>query len=69
MLADLLISKQDLILDANSEDIIKGQKLGLSQPLLSRLSLNESKLKNLSKGLKKIADCSLKASINFYSLN
>lgn len=59
-LADLLISKQALILDANQKDLEEGVKSGLAKPLLSRLSLTPAKLKSLSAGLKQIADASHK---------
>lgn len=57
-LADLLVSKQSEILDANSKDLAEATKSGLAKPLLSRLSLTPSKLKNLAVGLKQIADSS-----------
>lgn len=57
-LADLLVSKQSEILDANSRDLAEAQKSGLAKPLLSRLSLTPAKLKNLAVGLKQIADSS-----------
>lgn len=57
-LADLLISKQDFILEANQRDIVEAQKSGLAKPLLSRLSLSPAKLKSLATGLKQIADSS-----------
>ncbi|CAB3254921.1 unnamed protein product [Arctia plantaginis] len=57
-LADKLVEKQDLILEANSKDLEKATKEGLAAPLLSRLSLSPSKLKTLSIGLKQIADSS-----------
>lgn len=57
-LADLLISKQSEILDANQKDLSEATKTGLAKPLLSRLSLTPAKLKNLSVGLKQIADSS-----------
>ncbi|KAL5290612.1 ALDH18A1 family protein [Megaselia abdita] len=57
-LADLLISKQDFILEANQRDLAEAQKSGLAKPLLSRLSLNPAKLKSLATGLKQIADSS-----------
>lgn len=57
-LADKLLEKQDLILEANSKDLEKATKDGLAAPLLSRLSLSPSKLKTLSIGLKQIADSS-----------
>lgn len=58
-LADLLITKQSQILEANAKDLEEGTKSGLAKPLLSRLSLTPAKLKNLSIGLKQIADSSL----------
>lgn len=58
-LADLLITKQSQILEANAKDLEEGTKSGLSKPLLSRLSLTPAKLKSLSTGLKQIADSSL----------
>ncbi|XP_066145413.1 delta-1-pyrroline-5-carboxylate synthase [Euwallacea fornicatus] len=59
-LADLLVSKQSLILDANQKDLQEASSSGLAKPLLSRLSLTTSKLKNLAVGLKQIADSSHK---------
>lgn len=59
-LADLLISKQAQILDANQKDLDAAAKTGLAKPLLSRLSLTPAKLKSLSAGLKQIADSSHK---------
>lgn len=58
-LADLLITKQSQILEANAKDLEEGTKTGLAKPLLSRLSLTPAKLKSLSTGLKQIADSSL----------
>ncbi|KAL3276476.1 hypothetical protein HHI36_011857 [Cryptolaemus montrouzieri] len=57
-LADLLVSKQSFILDANAKDLAEASKSGLAKPLLSRLSLTPAKLKNLAVGLKQIADSS-----------
>ncbi|XP_018328804.1 delta-1-pyrroline-5-carboxylate synthase [Agrilus planipennis] len=57
-LADLLISKQADVLDANAKDLSEATKSGLSKPLLSRLSLTPAKLKTLSVGLNQIADSS-----------
>lgn len=57
-LADLLITKQDEILEANAKDLEEGTKSGLDKPLMSRLSLTPSKLKSLSTGLKQIAESS-----------
>jgi len=49
-LADLLISKQAAILDANEKDIAIATKEGTSAPLISRLSLTPAKLKSLATG-------------------
>ncbi|XP_063534460.1 delta-1-pyrroline-5-carboxylate synthase isoform X1 [Cydia strobilella] len=57
-LADLLVDKQDQILQANSKDLEEAKKGGLAKPLLNRLALSAGKLKTLSIGLKQIADSS-----------
>ncbi|XP_004921715.2 delta-1-pyrroline-5-carboxylate synthase isoform X1 [Bombyx mandarina] len=57
-LADLLLSRQDQILEANNKDLEEATKNGVAKPLLNRLSLSQSKLKTLSVGLKQIADSS-----------
>lgn len=57
-LADLLISKQQFILDANEKDVAEAQRTGLAKSLLSRLSLTPQKLRGLSAGLKQIAESS-----------
>lgn len=49
-LAELLISKQALILDANEKDVAIATKEGTAAPLISRLSLTPAKLKSLSTG-------------------
>lgn len=54
----MLLEKQDKILEANAKDLEEASKGGLATPLLSRLSLSQSKLKTLSTGLKQIADSS-----------
>nr|XP_018904358.1 PREDICTED: delta-1-pyrroline-5-carboxylate synthase [Bemisia tabaci] len=59
-LADLLVSKQSDILDANGKDINEAKKANTSGPLLDRLKLSPSKLKNLAVGLKQIAESSHK---------
>lgn len=57
-LADLLVTKQADVLDANQKDLSEASKTGLAKPLLSRLSLTPAKLKNLAVGLKQIAESS-----------
>uniref|UniRef100_A0A0K8U7Q4 Delta-1-pyrroline-5-carboxylate synthase n=1 Tax=Bactrocera latifrons TaxID=174628 RepID=A0A0K8U7Q4_BACLA len=61
-LADLLVSREEFILQANAKDLAEAKRHGLAKPLLSRLSLNSAKLKNLSVGLKQIAESSLQVS-------
>jgi len=52
-LADLLVSKQSAILEANSADIAEAHRRNTAKPLVDRLSLSASKLKNLSTGWRK----------------
>uniref|UniRef100_A0A1B0AE21 Uncharacterized protein n=1 Tax=Glossina pallidipes TaxID=7398 RepID=A0A1B0AE21_GLOPL len=68
-LADLLVSKEQFILEANAKDLSDAQRNGLAKPLLSRLSLSTGKLKNLSVGLKQIADSSHKHKISKISFS
>jgi hypothetical protein len=49
-LADLLLSKEKEMLEANSKDLEEATNSGLSKPLLSRLSLTPAKLKSLAIG-------------------
>jgi delta-1-pyrroline-5-carboxylate synthetase len=49
-LADLLISREKEILEANDKDLTEATKSGLNKSLLSRLSLTSAKLKNLATG-------------------
>lgn len=53
-LAELLISKQAAILDANEKDLALATKNGTAAPLISRLSLTPSKLKSLATGTRLI---------------
>lgn len=55
-LADLLLSRQTDILEANRQDLRTAEEEGLSGPNLSRLKLNAEKLKTLHDGLKQIGD-------------
>lgn len=57
-LAELLVTKQAQVLEANAVDLAEAKKSGLAKPLLSRLSLTPAKLKSLAVGLKQIADSS-----------
>lgn len=66
-LADLLITKQAQILEANAIDLAEGTKSGLAKPLLSRLSLTPAKLKSLAVGLKQIADASHQVCVTMWN--
>ena len=56
-LSELLIERQQEILDANQRDLDAARVAGnLAAPLLARLSLSSNKLKTLSAGLRQIAD-------------
>ncbi|XP_014240796.1 delta-1-pyrroline-5-carboxylate synthase isoform X1 [Cimex lectularius] len=57
-LAELLISRQDFILQANNLDKAEALKIGTAKPLVNRLSLNPAKLKSLASGLHQIAESS-----------
>ncbi|MFI3212117.1 MAG: glutamate-5-semialdehyde dehydrogenase [Eubacteriales bacterium] len=54
--ADGLTRDTALILAANNEDIINGEKKGMHPGLLDRLRLNESRIQAMSEGLRQIAD-------------
>ena len=58
-LADLLVSNESKIIEENCKDIEEASQSGLSKHLLSRLTLNSAKLKDLSAGIHKIAEDSL----------
>uniref|UniRef100_A0A1B6CSU1 Delta-1-pyrroline-5-carboxylate synthase n=1 Tax=Clastoptera arizonana TaxID=38151 RepID=A0A1B6CSU1_9HEMI len=57
-LADLLVSRQADILAANAKDLAEANKSNTAKPLINRLSLSPSKLKNLATGLRQIAESS-----------
>jgi glutamate-5-semialdehyde dehydrogenase len=54
-MADSLTESMDSILDANSLDIARGRKKGMSEPLLDRLLLNEARITGMADGLRQIA--------------
>ncbi|XP_015782928.1 probable delta-1-pyrroline-5-carboxylate synthase isoform X2 [Tetranychus urticae] len=55
-LADLLVENESKILKENQKDLRKGEQTGLSKVLMSRLKLDDKKLKSLADGLKFIAE-------------
>lgn len=54
-MAESLIAGQDEILAANKVDLEQGARQGLTSALLERLSLNESRIKDMAQGLRDIA--------------
>ncbi len=54
-IADLIKNNTKYILEANQKDIIIGQENKLTNTLLDRLSLNESRLNSMAESLSKIA--------------
>jgi gamma-glutamyl phosphate reductase len=54
-MADSLTAGQDEILAANQVDLEQGARQGLTSALLERLTLNESRIKNMAQGLRDIA--------------
>ena len=54
-MADSLEARQQEIITANREDMEAGKRSGLSDALLDRLALNETRIKNMADGLREIA--------------
>lgn len=53
-----LVEKQDIILEANSQDIAAAKKSGMSPSLLDRLTLNESRIKSMAQGILEVSSYS-----------
>ncbi|KAA0201787.1 hypothetical protein HAZT_HAZT006714 [Hyalella azteca] len=54
-LADLLVSRQEYLMEANEKDLAEARASKLSSAMISRLALSPTKIKYLSDGLKQIA--------------
>lgn len=54
-MADALEARTDQIIAANALDLAQGELNGLTPALLERLSLNESRVKDMAQGLREIA--------------
>ena len=54
-ISEALIQKRANILEANAEDLAAGQKAGLSDALLERLTLNESRLEGIASDVLSVA--------------
>lgn len=55
VMADALEARTDEIIAANALDLEQGEASGLTPALLERLSLNESRIKDMAQGLREIA--------------
>lgn len=55
-MADHLVTKQASIIEANQEDLQRGQENGLTSALLDRLALNESRIQAMAEGLRQVAE-------------
>lgn len=55
-MAENLIKKSQLIVDANKIDMKNGEEKGLSKALLDRLLINEKRIKDMAEGLRQVAD-------------
>ena len=54
-MAEALVQEAPSILIANAMDVEKGREKGLSEPLLDRLTLTESRIEAMAEGLRQIA--------------
>lgn len=54
-IADALENNSGCIIEANAQDISAGETNGLSQALIDRLSLNESRISAMAQGLRQVA--------------
>ncbi|MFD2672951.1 glutamate-5-semialdehyde dehydrogenase [Marinicrinis sediminis] len=55
-MADHLVHRQQDIIAANQEDLLRGEENGLSRSLLDRLSLNETRIAAMADGLRQVAE-------------
>jgi glutamate-5-semialdehyde dehydrogenase len=55
-MADLLVKEQDSIIEANRDDLARGEAGGLSRSLLDRLALTPSRIAGIAEGLREIVE-------------
>lgn len=55
-MADALIARQDEIIAANAEDLVRGRDNGTSESLLDRLALNTDRIAGIAEGLRQIVE-------------
>lgn len=53
-MADALIARKDYILEANARDIERGRSNGMSEALLDRLALSESRVNGMAEGVRQL---------------
>ncbi|WP_100012017.1 glutamate-5-semialdehyde dehydrogenase [Lentibacillus sediminis] len=56
IIADQLVADQAAILEENAKDISEGKAKGLSEAVLDRIMLNETRIKDMAAAIKQIAD-------------
>ncbi|MBO7450276.1 MAG: glutamate-5-semialdehyde dehydrogenase [Clostridiales bacterium] len=66
-IAAALLDSKDEIIKANQEDLAKGEETGLATPLLKRLKFDETKLSDVTEGIKSLI--SLEDPLNKLSLH
>ncbi|MCD3217709.1 glutamate-5-semialdehyde dehydrogenase [Clostridium botulinum C] len=54
-MADALIENTEIIIEANTKDMVNGREKGLTPSLLDRLLLDESRIKSMAQGLRDVA--------------
>ncbi|WP_068775453.1 glutamate-5-semialdehyde dehydrogenase [Paenibacillus sp. FJAT-26967] len=55
-MAEALFAEQESIIEANAEDLRRGQESGTSSSLLDRLALNSERIAGMAEGLRQIAE-------------
>ncbi|GKU79489.1 glutamate-5-semialdehyde dehydrogenase [Paenibacillus sp. L3-i20] len=55
-MADALIARQEELIAANAEDLLRGESQGTSPSLLDRLALNSERIAGIADGLRQIVD-------------
>ena len=56
IMADALNAGKDAIMKANAKDIEAAEELGLSEPMVDRLLLDESRINGMANGLREVAE-------------
>ncbi|OXM86011.1 glutamate-5-semialdehyde dehydrogenase [Paenibacillus rigui] len=56
LMADALVAESASIIEANAEDLRRGQENGTSSSLLDRIALNEDRIAGIAEGLRQVID-------------